>query len=210
MKKIYDLNEFGITDSVTLEGELRILRFEEGLPTVFLFDENHSNLNNCIDKNIVNAIELIKYGNVKLIGVESEAGGKRWDPTHRVYNEFYFDKKFDDHFIKKYRSAVNKFADEVKKVFKDGVCGVECWGIMENISQDLVKGFPSASIHPLNLIRSEHFIKTLFANYSTGKGNLILNCGSNHNTHIEKWVLENEIDLMVGTKANYIRIDTTV
>lgn len=211
MSEIHDLNKFGITTPVTLEGEVRTLRFEEGLPTAFLFDENHSNLNNCIDKNILNAIELINKGRVTIIGVESLAGGKSWDTENREYNEVYFDKKADDYYVKEYKSAGTKFADEVKKVTKDGICGVECWGMMHNISEDIVlKKYIEASIHPLNIKRSEHFIKTLFEKYSINKGNLILNCGSNHNAHIEKWVMDGEIDLRVGTKANYIRINTTV
>lgn len=209
MSKIHDLNKFGISSPVKLIGEIKILRCEEGIPTIFLFDEHHGNLNNCIDKNILNAKELIKNGNVGLVGVESLAGGKAWDPENQVYSEHYFDKKLDDTFIKTYKSDSPQFANEISKVLANGVCGVECWAMTHRIQKDsLAEKYLGAADNPLNIKRSEHFIKTLFANYNTTIGNLILNCGSHHNDHIEEWISTKTIDSLIGLKANYIRTNT--
>ena len=211
MSKVHDLNNFGINSPVTLIGSIKILRCEEGLPTVFLFDEHHGNLNNCIDKNILNAKELIMNGNVGLVGVESLAGGKSWDHVNQVYSEHYFEKKVDDTFIKGYKSASPQFANEVRKELANGIFGVECWAMTHRIQIDFIaKKYLGAADHPLNIKRSEHFIKTLIENYNTTKGNLILNCGSHHNDHIEKWISTNTIDNLIGIKANYIRTNTFI
>jgi len=209
MNKEYDLNNFGINLSISLIGDLKVLRCEADLPTLFLFDENHSNLDNCIYKNILNALELIEKGNIFRVGVESLAGGKSWDSENQEYNEYYFDKKFDDQFVKKYKSQVTTFADELERKFKNLISGVECWGMMENITKDILAGkYSSAATHPFNIKRSQHFVRTMFERYNVNEGNLILNCGSNHNNHIEKWIESGEIDNIAGLRANYIRINT--
>jgi hypothetical protein len=210
MNNVYDLKNFGFDLTIELIGNVTFLRTEIGLPIVFLFDEHHGNLNNCIDKNIVNAIELIYNGNVVLVGVESLAGGKSWDIENRIYSDDYPNKKFDDLFIKEYKSSVTKFADEVKKVQNNSVCGVECYGMTHIISEDISLGnYHDVKTHPLNIERSKHFLQTLFEN-DLNNGNLILNCGSDHITHIEEWILSEEIDNIAGYKANYIRINNII
>lgn len=205
----YDFNRFGFETPLQIIGSLDIIREEENLPTVFLFDEHHENLNNCIDKNIVNAIELISKGNVNKIGVESLAGGKSWDSQNQVYSDNYPDKLFDDKFALTYTSSCVKFAVEVRKYNRDIINGVESFGMMHRLGLDFDIDNSNVSNHPLHKERSKHFIQTLFENYDLNNGNIfILNCGSNHNNHIEEWVRNGEIDKIVGVKSNYIRINT--
>jgi len=205
----YDFKRFGFEIPLQIIGSLDIIREEENLPTVLLFDEHHENLNNCIDKNIVNAIELISKGNVNRIGVESLAGGKSWDSQNQVYSDNYPDKKFDDKLASTYTSSSVKFAVEVRKYNSEIIYGVESFGMMHRLSLDFDIDNSNVSSHPLHKERSKHFIQTLFENYDFKNGNIfILNCGSNHNDHIEEWVANGEIDKIVGIKANYIRINT--
>lgn len=212
--KEQNLEGLGIELPSKLLGDLRILRAEKGLPTVFLIDENHDNLNNCIDKNIENATELINKVQVVLVGVESWAGGKSWDPEDQIYSETYSNKKMDDYYAKQYKSDKAKFVNELKNNHSNLIYGVESFGMMHRIGEDFMEGNlyygTEVSDHPLHKSRSAHFIKTLFENYNYEnlKGNLILNCGSNHNTHIEEWVSNGEIDSIANFKANYVRINT--
>lgn len=214
MTKEYNLKTYGVELPVELIGRLTFLRTEENLPIVFLVDEHHGNPNSCIEKNIANAFELIEKAKVVLVGVESLAGGRSWDPENQEYSNDYFNKKFDDHLAKGYKNTVTKFADEVEKHSRSIVCGVESFGMMHRIGEDCLEGNfhfgKDVSLHPLNESRSKHFIETLFENYNLKglQGNLILNCGSNHNSHIEQWVINGEIDDIVGIRANYIRINT--
>lgn len=209
MSKQYDLTNYGIETPVDLIGSLTFLKFKMGLPTVFLFDEHHGNLNSCIYKNIANAIELIDKGHVILVGVESLAGGKSWDYQNQVYSEVYSEKKLDDVFVKSYKSGVTKFSDEVAKSLKNGIRGVECFGMIHIIMEDITLGkYQEVKSHPLNIERSKHFIQTLFESQKVNNGNLILNCGSEHNTHIVNWINNDEIDGITGCEANYIRINT--
>lgn len=208
-----NLSEFGIVEPIEIIGTYDILFFEKDAPIVFLIDENHDNLNNCIAKNIVNAFELIQNVNIAIVGVESLAGGKSWDFENRIYSESYPNKKFDDLFVKRYKSDCTKFADEIKKLNPSIICGVESFGMTHVIEEDFLPGglFEGKEItdHPLNKERSKHFIKTLFEkrNELGLDGNLILNCGSNHNSDIEEWVNNNEIHSITGFKASYIRLN---
>lgn len=210
----YNLQHLGIVLPISLEGNLRILSEEIGLPTVFLFDEHHENLNSCIDKNIENAKELINKGDVVIVGVESLAGGKSWDSEKQRYSENYSNKKMDDYYANIYKSDHAKFINELNINYSKYIHGVESFGMMHRIGEDFLAGkdYYETEIpdHPLHKTRSEHFIRTLFEYYTLKnlKGNLILNCGSNHNAHIEEWVNNNEIDEIVNFRANYIRINT--
>ncbi|MCU0359455.1 MAG: hypothetical protein MUF75_01860 [Bacteroidia bacterium] len=214
MTQEYNLKNHGVELPVELIGRLTFLRTEENLPIVFLFDEHHGNLNSCIEKNIANAIELIVKAKVVLVGVESLAGGKSWDSENQEYSNDYSNKKLDDYYATVYKNSVTKFADEVSKYSKDLVCGVESFGMMHRIGEDCLEGNfhfgKDVSLHTLNESRSKHFIKTLFENYNLKgiQGNLILNCGGNHNSHIEQWITSGEMDDIVGIRANYIRINT--
>ena len=214
MTQEYDLKNYGIELPVELIGNLTFLNFKKGLTTVFLFDEHHENLNNCIDKNIANAIELIEKGKVDLVGAESFAGGRSWDSENQKYSNDYSNKKMDDYYAKIYKNSVTKFADEVSQFSNSIVCGVESFGMMHRIGEDCLEGNlhfeKDVSTHPLNESRSKHFIQTLFevrTNLNL-KGNLILNCGSNHNADLEKLINSGEIDEITMVKANYIRLNT--
>lgn len=210
------MNEAEINEILTdLIGTSKVLRFHEGCPIVFLIDENHDNLNNCIQSNIQNAILLIDNAKVVLIGVESQAGGKAWDYKQQRYGD-YLEWNFDrDNFIKPYKSRCTTFANSCAKHEGANIIGVECWGMTHKIQADIFEedseyyGIDAAE-HPLNFERSKHFIQTLFEEYNAQNlnGNLILNCGSNHNKHIEEMINQNEIDSITGMPATYIRINT--
>jgi len=210
-----NLDELDFLMKLSLSGHPRKLRWGKVLPIVFLFDENHDNLNRCIDKNIENAKILIEFCDVSIVGVESLTGGKSWDSQNQVYSENYSEKKLDDHYSKIYKSGQTKFADELSRYFNDRIFGVESYGMQEKLHSDIVLpeneyyNTPVAN-HPLNAARSEHFIRTLFEYYGHQEsGNLILNCGSNHNNDIEKWIENGKIDEITSPyRANYIRFDT--
>ncbi len=215
--KEYKLQNFGIEPMLELRGSLRILRNEIGLPLVFLIDENHDNSNNCIDKNIEDAKELIVNAEVVLIGVESLAGGKEWSIDDEDYCNNDFNGKFYKLQESNWKNNCTKFADELSIKHKSKIFGVESMGMMEKIEIDALEGNPyfqrDISTHPLNKVRSKHFIQTLFEHYNllqTAGGNLILNCGRNHNTDIEEWIESGEIDAIAGYRANYLRLNSIV
>lgn len=192
MTNEYDLKQFGIESPVNIIGELTIIRCEAGLPTVFLFDENHDNLNECIDKNINNARELIQNANVRLVGVENFSSVANLKA--RFANEL-IEKNYSD------------YIKDVENIDLNHQLFCEINDMLdENDSPNLRKLIQN---HPLNIKRSKHFIRALLEYYTSNNtnSNLILNCGGDHNTHIEGWVKSNEIDSIAGIKANYIRVN---
>jgi hypothetical protein len=215
MSKEYDLNNYGIESPVELIGSMTFLKFKKGLPTVFLFDEHHGNLNNCIDKNIVNAIELIEKGDVVLVGVESLAGGKEWDVEIEDYRKDEPNDILYEEFAANWRNNHTKFYDELSVNYEQFIRGVESIGMMDKIEVDLYKveliqQSEAIKNHHLTKERSKHFLLTLFEIYNSNNlnGNIILNCGSDHNSHIEEWINDNQIDNITNFRANYIRINT--
>ncbi|HET6225103.1 MAG TPA: hypothetical protein VFF27_02420 [Bacteroidia bacterium] len=206
--KKYNFMEVGIKSPLNLNGDLQTLRNEAGLPIVFLIDESHDNLNSCINKNIENAIELIKNADVRIIGVESRYGGKLWNEGDEEYEE-------ENDNANDYKGGCTTFEDGLKEEYENYLFGVESFGIMSKIACSFGKGNGLDSIdkisdHHLNKLRSKHFIKTLFEHHQANevKGNLLLNCGRDHNTHIEEWIKSGEIDEIANHRANYIRINT--
>lgn len=202
-----NLNEFGFTEPLKIIGNYSILHFEKDTPIVFLIDEMHHN-QECINNNIINAIELIENANVKLIGVESHSGGAQWDQYDQIYIE-------GEYYEKEIVNTCPDFANGLTHHKKAKIVGVECRDMLDKIQCELtVKDNPnygkSVPEHPLNKERSKHFIKTLFEkrNELGGHGNLILNCGSNHNSDIENLIINGEIEKIVGFKASYIRLNT--
>jgi hypothetical protein len=204
MQRVFNLKDIGIETPLNLGGDLRILRAEKGLPIVFLFDEEHENLNGCIDENIKNAIALISKANVEIIGVESHSGGKQWD---QYYQEYMDDEEFDKSIDNIQVNNSPDFRNGLVKDYEDYLKGVECKGMLDKME---CNSKISITENPLNIERSRHFIQTLFVKRKVLnlKGNLILNCGRDHNTHIADWIANGEIDNIAGFRANYIRIDT--
>lgn len=195
--------EFDFTNIV---GSIKVLRYEEGLPTIFLIDENHENLNDNITKNVKNAKKLVATSGVTIIGVESHFGGM----TFGHYLESFYEAPAS------YQNEIGnpEFANQLILTDPNLVFGVESEGMARKIRcQQSTIGGPyykkSADKQPLNEERSKHFIKTLFELRTrlAREGNLILNCGLNHNTHIENWINSGEIDDIAGTKVNYIRLN---
>lgn len=212
----YNLQSLGIQPPIKLHGDLHILREENGLPLVFLIDENHDNLNSSIDKNIINVIRLIEEANVRLVGVESYAGGKEWDEEIGNYVQDNFNERYyTEVLIKDYKNNCLKFAEAIGENHGNLVVGVESIGMMNKTEIDVITKNPTdigkfIQDHELTKERSKHFIQTLFQEYYIRgiNGNLVLNCGSNHNTHIQEWIESGEIDEITNHKANYVRINT--
>jgi hypothetical protein len=199
------LNQIGNNEPLNLIGSVKILSFIPNTPIVFLFDEHHDNLNNCIDKNIENAIELINNGNIVVVGVESHTGGKEWNIADKCYFEYEdSDKNYKDQKI----GRVTKFFDVLSKKYENLVRGVECEAYSDELSNYV--GNLSFEEIPINIERSKHYIKSLFELrlQLNIDGNLILNCGRDHNTHIEEWINKGKIDGIAGYKASYIRLNT--
>jgi hypothetical protein len=203
MKRVIHIDNFQSVSLLQLNGNVKVIRNDPSLPFVFLFDENHDNENECIDKNIENAKELISNTNIEIIGVESLAGGRDWNEDTREYvTDDSNEKYYREVTLKKWKSNCTRFADELSNIYPSLVFGVESVGMMNSIED------PNDRI--MHQKRSKHFIITLFGIYHDQKlnGNLILNSGSNHNDDIETWILNGEIDAIAGTRSNYVRIDT--
>jgi hypothetical protein len=212
MKKAIDLKNIGIEKPLELFGSLTNLNGSDNAPIVFLFDEHHGNENDCIIKNIENAKTLINNANIVLIGVESLAGGVEWSEETGNYVQDDYNEKWYAEGLKKYRNDHTEFLDELIKEYSSLIAGVESIGMMNKIEVDFYNANLSGKVevaHHLHLERSRHFIKTLFDTYRIRQlsGNLILNCGSNHNRHIEEWVKSGEIDEIVDIRATYVRIN---
>ena len=215
MKKEYDLKNIGIDEPLELFGSLTNLSIYYKAPIVFLFDEHHGNKNDCIIKNIENAKSLINNVNIALIGVESLAGGTEWDEETGDYvTDDLNEKYYKEVIINGWKNNCTTFCDALSINNSHLIIGVESVGMMNKIEVDIYNDNPAdisnaITNHPLSKLRSKHFIKTLLEHYSSKQltGNLILNCGSNHNEHIEEWIKGGEIDEIVGVKATYVRIN---
>lgn len=190
-----------------LVGQFKILNFEEGLPILFLFDEDHDNVNGCIEYNIRNAKILIEKANVQIVGVESLAGGKEWDRDTYTYVQDDFNEKWYQKQVQDYFSKCRIFVDGLKAEYSHLIQGVESIGMHDRIFE--VHDYEGQR-HPLHITRSNHFISTLFENYSLAgiDCNLILNCGSDHNSDFENWILNKSMDKIAGIAASYVRINT--
>lgn len=208
------MNELKFLNIISILGWIKIIKYIEGLPTVFLFDEQHGNLNECIDKNILNALLLIESSNISLIGVESKAGGVEWDLDTKDYvKEEIPDRTYLDA-IKMFTSACVEFEKGLPS-HSNIIIGVESERMHGQITIE-VGNLPkeeqndAIASHHLTIRRSEHFIRTLAAEYVIRglSGNLILNCGKNHNSRIETWIRNGEIDEMLPKRFNFIRINT--
>lgn len=206
-----NLKEFGIEEPLNIIGTHKILHIEKNATIVFLIDENHENLNGCFDSNIKNAKELINKANVVLVGVESLAGGLEWDKETENYVEDDSNSKLYEFYKSTWTNDCTTFADAIKINHSNKVVGVESMGMMDKIIEDDCNGiYKDVTENPINNERSKHHIKTLLEkrNELGLEGNLILNCGSNHNSDIEEWINSGDIEEITGFKASYIRLNT--
>lgn len=202
MNKEYNLSLVGIDKLLNLSGKIEILYCLKGLPIVFLFDEEHNN-DKCAENNIANAIELILKAKVEVIGVESHFGGRFWDKSENAYDD---DEPYDEGKKELPKNDYPYFADRLRNKYKDYIFGVESFEIASSFELD-AKGDTTS---PLNLMRTEHMVLTLFEHRTriNSNGNLILNCGQNHINHIETWIRNGEIEAIARFKASYLRINT--
>jgi hypothetical protein len=195
------LNKIGKNEPLNLIGSVEILSLIPNTPIVFLIDEMHDD-EVIVQNNVNNANELIRNANVNYIGVESHLGGYEWDTEKQDYNYEEYDNSF-----KLNGSALftNNFIPEKRNY----VYGVECYEIFNKIFIDLrMNKYSDITIHPLNKLRSKHFLKTIIEKWNINQnGNLILNCGRDHNSHIEQWINNGTIDDIAGVKASYIRLN---
>jgi hypothetical protein len=198
----YDLSSCGIDASVRIVGKLKVLRPGIDVPVVFLIDERH--VDDCIDQNLVTAQELIQNCRISFVGVESLYGGCEWDDRSHMYTDYFNDGCGLD-----LANEYPKFGDEIRNS-GSRVLGVECYGLSSELMIDLADNPipPPIKDRHYNLMRSEHFIRTLFQlrSYHQMNGNMILNVGGNHNAHIENWINDQTIDMKVECKAAYVRL----
>jgi len=197
----YDLTSVGLAKSVNVLGNLTILKSGKDGPVLFLIDERHEP--DCIEQNVFNARALVAGCNVSFAGVESEYGGYEWDQ----YDEKYLDR-CDPGNRGVRANDYPGFASELKNS-NVIVFGVECHGLsgaLERVKSE--QKLLEVGNHPLNVARSEHFIRTLFQLRLAHRldGNMILNVGGNHNTHIAQWIGDGSIETKAGQKAAYVRL----
>jgi len=194
--------ECGVNQPLNLLGTITVLRAIEKAPVIFLIDETHEE--SCIKQNVSNATELVGKCGIKLVGVESLYGGFVWDDViHRGYTE-----GFEQGDRLEPANNFPQFADALRKLDVP-VVGLECQGLANALESDCVDNpGPPIGDRPLNLERSRHFVRTLFeiATQRNLTGNMILNAGGNHNTHIATWVADGSIDSMVPVVASYVRL----
>jgi hypothetical protein len=200
---VYDLYDFGIKYQIRILGGLVKLTSAEVAPIVFLLDETHAV--ECIQQNLENSKELIKHCGISFAGVESHVGGLKWDDCYRHQYTTEFDNGINVTPINEYP----QFADGLRNLGLP-VFGVECQGLSNELECDLLDKPDDGPIanRQFNLARSEHFIRTLFRMRDEHglHGNMILNVGGNHNTHISNWIRDGSIETKVGQKAAYVRL----
>lgn len=196
------------TAHVALTGSFQVLRYDKDAPIIFLIDEYHceqeviDERSKAIDENILIALNLVRYGGVTFAGVESHTGGQIWSDLSEKYTDEYDDGTKQDPY-----NNCPKFADGLRA---EGVLvfGVECEKMADSLYGDCSASKENIKAHKLNKERSKHFIRTLSELRTRNKlnGNAILNAGSEHNSHIRKWVESGEIDKIVDMRYSYIRL----
>lgn len=200
-----DLRRLGLPIDLNLEGQVSLIRIVENAPTIFLFDEIHNNLDS-ININIRNAFELIEKANIEIVGVESHSGGRNWNELENEYDDTRYPPNI-------WVNIKPNMYEEINNLYPGLAHGVESHGMLTKLGELIAKGqlnINDVGDHPLNQLRSRHFIITLFnlreeLNFNK---NAILNCGLNHNNHFEEMIRTCEIDEITNSEANYIRINT--
>ncbi len=172
-------------------------------PSVYLIDEYHHHDISTND-NIQIARHLIRNNNVSIVALEGCFGGYEY---HNGYHKYEFENYVNC-------DVILELCDSDYTVFYEGIrnenvvkIGVDNQGLSDEISADTAFG-ASVPEHRNQLLRSKHFIITLFHEYKARNltGNLILNCGSSHNDHILDMVKQNSIYGISQTPPNYYRI----
>ncbi|MEI6781980.1 MAG: hypothetical protein WCQ21_13790 [Verrucomicrobiota bacterium] len=208
MTREYTFPDYGIERPVSLLGGVTPLLPGRDVPVVFLIDENHG-IDECINQNIANARSLVQSAGVTLIDVESHAGGYQWDDYEGKYHPFD-QNRCDNGDNSSPLNTCPKFADSLRGAGAT-IVGVECRGMLDQQQCDFVPGGSwegrPAGEHPLNALRSEHYIRTLLEMRSRRglTGNLILNAGGAHISHIEQWIRDASIEAKANAKAAYVR-----
>jgi hypothetical protein len=202
-----------------LEGTSEILYFEEGLPIVFLFDENHDD-ENVIQRNIINAGSLIDNADVELVGVESRFGGQFWSEKTRTYggppNEIrlYNDQvelaNNQNALIATRINMFERWVNQIEGITFTGIDSLNMTNVISDLWNNREINEETMVNHPINIMRSIHFIKTILEVHNDEQinGNIIINCGRDHNIHIENMINNPEIEIISAHRASYVRINT--
>jgi len=201
----YLLQKYGMAEPIKVFGAVTQLLPRRNVPIIFLIDENHGSVK-CIEQNLANAGELVQKAAVTLIGVESRYGGQEWDDSEGSYKRSY---DAGDKLVA--ANTCTTFADRMSSSAAK-VRGVECFGLVGQMECESLPGGSwhgkPIKDHPLNEIRSEHFVRTVLELRSSLRltGNIILNAGGNHNSHIEGWVRDGTIEAKARQEAAYVRV----
>lgn len=172
--------------------------------TIYLFDEYHG-CDDCTDENIRHA-EYLLDRSVVLAGVEGFAGGRRYDSQDGEYvDEWVSGECTDATQIGSYPNFANALMEKGHRV-----TGVDCRGLSDEIEIDIVEGrFSPEDVaeHPNQRRRSIHFLTTLITeadNRDLG-GDLLLNCGSDHNMRIQEMLMSGKTPDPEWESYNYVR-----
>jgi hypothetical protein len=148
-------------------------------PVLFLLDEDHGSPDT-IEQNIDVARALLEQGMVRLVGVED----------YYAENDLYDGELAQavSHPPSQLPHAAHAPAPSpfAMRIFNAGwpVVGVDSEGWETEFLMD--PGVGPVGAHPAQRGRSMHFLRSLLAQLAKQSelGNVLLNCGSNHNEHI--------------------------
>lgn len=165
-----------------------VLRSTPGAPTLFLLDEFH-HCDACTDDNARIADSLFSSG-VCLVGVEGFEGGREW--VYHNQQPQYSQRVVSD--VVSRTTGISDYPRFAQKLLdlSRPVVGIDCAGLCDQVEVEMYEGtwLPSMGRHPNHHRRSLHFVGTLFAAATARRvsGDLLLNCGAEHNADIERIV----------------------
>ncbi len=183
----------------------RVLRTNPGAPTLFLLDEFH-HCDACTDDNVRIADRLFKSG-VRLAGVEGFNGGREW-VYHGQQQPHYTERVVSGDVRGTCGiSDYPRFAEQLLELALP-VVGVDCAGMCDQAEVEMYEGTWKTGRHPNHHRRSLHFVATLFATARAEgvTGDLLLNCGAEHNADIETLARSREPLPADWPNWNYIRV----
>ena len=153
-----------------------------GRPTLYLIDEyHHDDLST--DANIKWVSSWIDPGEA-LIGVEGFSGGEDYHPLLALHKDS--ERPVG---LERQIGGYPRFAHALsEKGYR--VEGVDSESIQEDILENPMDSAESLSRDPRHESRSKHFVETLLirANELQEFGDLVLNCGAEHNDDVEKFI----------------------